>query len=221
MKKIIHAVRNILEKHPLFSKALGEEIVNFNALARKIQQEVEGEKLEKISVDSIAVALKRLVVELKAHMKTDKSIQPIQGINIRNNIRVVSYERSTKILTQFQDLLEILEGMDNAFIHFDQGMRDASFIISEELYSPLKRLIKKESPIAEFADCALVSVILPHSSLDHPGVCSRFFELLAWHNINLISFFHTYAELTFVVNEKDALRAQSVIMKFVDIKSSK
>lgn len=218
MKKIAHVVRNILEKNPLFSKALGEEIVNFNALARKIQKEVEGEKLEKISVDSIAVALKRLVVEMKARIKTDQSIQPIQGINIRNNIRVVSYEKSTKILTQFQDLLEILEGTDNAFIHFDQGMRDASFIISEELYSPLKKLTKNELPIAEFADCALVSITLPHSSLDHPGVCSRFFELLAWHNINLISFFHTYAELTFVVHGKDALRAQSKIMEFVERK---
>ena len=207
-----------MEKHPLFSKALGEEIVNFNALARKIQQEVEGEKLEKISVDSIAVALKRLVVELKAHMKTDQSIQPIQGINIRNNIRVVSYERSTKVLTQFQNLFKILDGTDNSFMHLDQGMRDVSFIISEELYSPLKRLIKNESPIAEFADCALVSITLPHSSLDHPGVCSRFFELLAWHNINLISFFHTYAELTFVVKGRDALRAQSKILGFIENK---
>ncbi len=218
MKKIIHVVRDILEKRPLFARALGEGIVNFNALARKIQVHVEGEKLEKISVDSIAVALKRLAVELEAQVKNDQSVQPIQGINIRSNIYVVSYERSTEVLAQFQELLGVLEGTDNAFMHLDQGMRDVSFILSEELYPSLKKLMKNKSPISEFADCALVSITLPRSSLDHPGVCSRFFDLLAWHNINLISFFHTYAELTFVVKEEDALRAQSKIMGFIERK---
>src|SRR5207248_1713136 len=60
MRTVSHYVQEIVEKTPLLSELLSEGLGNINAIARNLKKEVERRTLTKVSVQSIAMALRRL-----------------------------------------------------------------------------------------------------------------------------------------------------------------
>lgn len=212
MFTISQITKKMVDAHPIYAEALGHGIVNYSALARLIRKEVEAQKGEVVSEEAIAISLKRIAPIMRVKVEQDQSKQPVHGVNMRQNIAVISYAQSPSIPQHYQELLAYVEGVDNPFLHFDQGMRDVNFIVSEDIKSTLKALMKGEKELVEFPSCASVSIVQPHVSLDYPGVCARYFRALAWNGVNLITFFHTYAELTFVVEQFDIARAHQVIV---------
>jgi len=212
MKTISQITRQLINKKPIYAEALGHGIVNYSSMARLIRKEVEAIKGELVSEEAIAISLKRLSKEMADRISSDQSKQPVQGINLRQEIAVISYAQSPTISKKHQELLKLISKVDNPFFHFDQGVKDVNFIVSQDILPQLKKLMKNEKELVEFPNCAYVSIIQPHSSLDYPGVCARYFRALAWNEVNLITFFHTYAELTFVVEDFDLATAHEVIV---------
>jgi aspartokinase len=212
MKTISQITRQLINKRPIYAEALGHGIVNYSSMARLIKKEVEAIKGERVSEEAIAISLKRLHPEMAQKISADQSKQPVQGVTLRQDIVVLSYAQSPTIAKRHQELLKVVSKVDNPFFHFDQGVRDVNLIVSKDILPDLKQLMKDEEELVEFPNCACVSIIQPHSSLDHPGVCARYFRALAWNGVNLITFFHTYAELSFVVEDFDVIKTHETVV---------
>lgn len=211
MVTVTAILRKILKKYPYYAEALGRGIVNYSALARLLKEEVQGERMESVSEEAIAIALKRLSVDQKKHLESDQSIQPVLGLTNRSGLSVFSFQKSPKLTKCYQELLKYTEKLDNPFLHYDQGTRDVNLIVSQDVVAKLKALTRGEKLFKTYSDCSIVTVTMTHKSLDYPGVCERFFRVLAWEKINLISFFHTHGEVSFVVEKKDASKTYEVI----------
>lgn len=204
MIKVTEILRKVLKKYPFYAEAIGYGIVNYSALARILKKEIQHERMEIVSNEAIAIAIKRSAEEQKWRAKLDKSVQPVNSITIRPNISVISFEKSPRINTIHKKMLRYGEKLPSSFLQYDYGMGDVNFVINGELTPDLLRLAKDEKLLVRFDSCSLITINMPYKSLDYPGVCARFFRTFAWEQINLITFFHTYGELSFVVEEKDA-----------------
>jgi aspartokinase len=208
--KVTEILRKVLKKYPLYAEALGHGIVNYSALTRILKKEIQHERMEVVSNEAIAIALKRSAEEQKWRVTLDKSVQPVNSITIRPHISVVSFEKSPRINAIHKKMLQYAERRPSSFLQFDYGMGDVNFVINEELTPDLIHLAKEEKLLVRFDHCSLITINMPYKSLDYPGVCARFFRSFAWEQINLITFFHTYGELSFVVEEKDAKKTYEI-----------
>jgi aspartokinase len=211
MNTVTAILRKTLQKYPFYAEALGRGIVNYSALARILKDEIQNQRMETVSDEAIAIALKRASQEQKKKLSSDQSIQPVLGLTIRSGLSVFSFEKSPQLTRSYQKLLKYTEKLDNPFLHYDQGMRDVNFIVSTEIVPTLKRLTINEKLFKTYHECSIITVTMSHKSLDYPGVCERFFRALAWEQINLISFFHTHGEVSFVVEKKDSNKAYELI----------
>lgn len=208
-------LRKILKKYPHYAEALGRGIVNYSALTRILKDEIQNERMESVSEEAIAIALKRLSVDQKKHLDADQSLQPVLGLTIRAGLSVFSFQKSPGLIKSYQEMLKSIDKLDNPFLHYDQGTRDVNFIVSQEVVTKLKAVTVGEKLFKSYHDCSIITVTLTHKSLDYPGVCERFFRSLAWERVNLISFFHTHGEVSFVVEKKDAKRTYEIINAMV------
>lgn len=208
MQKISTVVESIIKKEPIYLESLSLKIVNYRSLAREIQPKVEQIRLLNTSIESISISLIRLEKQLSTKPKA--VIPPVLGISFLRNIEVITYHKSAKGIQNYQKILNYSE-VKNSFLHFEQSSRDTSYIFSSELRQKIESVNKNETINGHFKKCAIVTIQMHRKSLNYPGACERYFRILAFKNINLITFFHTFAELSFVIKEKDLKKAAQVL----------
>ncbi len=99
----------------------------------------------------------------------------------------------------------------DAFVHFAQGSRESSFIISDACLATLKKLAAKEKKVAEYPNLSAISVRMPPEVMHVTGVFAPFIQVLAWQQISVYQIVSYFTEITFLVSDKDADAALNAI----------
>lgn len=210
MITISQAVEQAMANSPLFGEAILQEIVNYSAIARKIKPAVEDVLLEPVTEGAITIALKRYAEKLcEEHRVVSKSFT-IRNISIRSDLTALIYQNSPVLQSIHQQILPRSISED-AFVHFAQGSRESSFVVSGSCVSVLKKLASEEKMIAEYPNLSAISVRMPPEVMHITGVFAPFVQALAWKQISVYQIVSHFTEITFLVSDKDADSAFNTI----------
>ena len=212
MRTVAHAVERVMQGHPLYGEALRTGIVNASSLARKLHTEVEEILFEPVTQGAIVIALKRYATELAK--KQSVPIPAPEGIALRSNLSIYVFRNAPGLQSVHQKLLESKTTKDDALVHFSQGTRESSFVISDELTEVLKKLTEQECLIAEYHNLSSLSIRMPSEIMEHVGVFAPFVQLLAWQNISVYQVMSYFTEIAFVLSNHDAEKAFAAIQSF-------
>ncbi len=203
MITISQAVEQSVSNSPLYGQAILENIVNYSAIARNIQPAVEEILLEPVTEGAITIALKRYAARLRKDHKTVARDYAVRTMSIRSGLTALIYQNSP-VLQSIHEKILPLSISDDAFIHFAQGSRESSFIVSEACVATLKKLAAKEKMVAEFPNLSAISVRMPPEVMHITGVFAPFVQALAWKKISVYQIVSHFTEITFLVSDKDA-----------------
>lgn len=210
MITISQAVEGIIANSPLFGEAMLQGIVNHSAIARKIKLDVEEVLLEPVTEGAITIALKRYAEKLrKNHTALTRNFS-VRNMSIRSDLTALIYQNSPVLQTIHQKILP-MSMTDDAFVHFAQGSRESSFIVSDSCLAILKKLAVKEKMVAEYPKLSAISVRMPPEVMHVTGVFAPFVQALAWQQISVFQITSHFTEITFLVSDKDADAALSAI----------
>jgi len=170
-------VEDYVEKRPYIQDALSEEIVNYSALARKIQEEVDG------SHEAIKVALRRLKEDLKSKRKTR-----------RTNIGKVMEGTSVKL----EGNMQICKSQSEC-----EGKVSAE---TENGYTTIQKS-GEECDGEKIDNQVLITLESPKNLENTPGVLSYILSILAARNINITEFISCREDTHLIINEEDATKA--------------
>lgn len=210
MITIAQAVERAVAHSPLYGEAILQEIVNYSAVARKIQAGVEEQLLEPVSEGAITIALKRYAGKLRSERKKAHKKQHAKTLSLRSDLTALIYQNSPVLQTIHEKILP-LRTRDDAFVHFAQGSRESSFIVSANCLPVLKKLAAKEKLIGEYPALSAISVRMPAEVMEETGIFAPFVQALAWKEISIYQIVSHFTEITFLVADKDADVAFEVI----------
>lgn len=210
MITIAQAVEQAIAGSPLYGEAILSGIVNFSAIARKIQPTIEAKLFEPVTEGAITIALKRYAAHLKKDHTNVADSYAIRTISMRSDLTVLIYQNSPSLQHIHQKILQ-MNIHDDAFIHFAQGSRESSFVVSDKPVADLKKLTEKETLIEEHHALTAISVRMPPEVMHIAGVFAPFVQVLGWQKISVYQIVSHFTEITFLVSNQDADRAFTLI----------
>ena len=186
-------VRIYLKNKPYTLEALDRDIVNYSALARIIQRDLQIKNYH-----AIKATLRRYAEELR---KNDMSIE-------KHATSILKYSKVT-----------IQSGISVVISTSDVDVDNSSKIKLSEYYVYLVsdedelRQLKKSRGTIKVQENASSIIIHSEERLEAlPGFVAFIASLLAEQNINIIEFVSCYTETLLVVSRMDALKSHELLM---------
>ncbi len=211
MKTITSSVKNRIRESQWLTEALGEDIVNLSALARKLKPELEKNHLRPFTEGAIVMALKRVQQSLPTQRTRMSVAQTVQSLSMRTNIVQYAFQNSPTLLQAQEKLLQKAQQDEDSCVFFARGTYDTGIIVNEALEDMLKKITAKEKLIQCYRHLSYISVRFHKDITKIPGIYYPFFQALAWYDMNVVQIIAGYAELGFLFEAKDIDRAFSII----------
>ncbi len=206
MKTISSTVNEILATRPFVVEHIRRDLINLSALAREIQNEVEKEVGEKVSRESITMALSRYS---PSQSETDQHPENFIGdITLQTGLSVLCF-KSDDFYQAIEGAVAELNRLDEFFV-ITKGINFGGLITRTAL---IDKLCINEAAVLETED-NLVGVTVKLLPGHEPvlGVCAYIVSLVSQNGVNLEEIISTKDEMTLVIKEQYANLACDILI---------
>lgn len=213
MKTIAQSVEQILKKQPFLEEALQQQIINYSALAEKLQNEVSTVLKKPVKTGAIMMALRRYQspVGVSNNLKIQQAFKNLGDITVRSNISAFTFKNTHTLINCHGKLLAYISDNSHLFYAFTRGILESNIMISGSEAGRIDSFFKKEKLLNQRDGLAAVSVQLPQDNSKVTGLYYQLFKHLAWRNIALYEVVSTTNEFTILVEEHVVEQAFAVI----------
>lgn len=197
-------VQDWLNTNPFIQEHVASGIINHSALAREIRSDIEAKLGEKVSIESVTIALNR---SGKAARKS-KIVDPLRfvgDVSVQTGLEILIYEISDYDKLSFPDTKTLQQG----YFVSTRGIWHASIITTTELAQTSQ--FKKTSAVHD-TNITSTTIRLKPGHIPVPGVCAGILSTLANKGVNLQEVISTHNELTILTDQKNAELALKTLM---------
>lgn len=195
MITVKEAVLRELGRDYVAIQAISRGIMNLSEYARLIKPEVEFQSKKLTSVQSIVVALSRIVKEVK---KPELQDVTIEQLTVQSPVTQIIYPRTDSNLAALLEAARKIRGGEHSFFSFTTSTKDIAFLASESAVSSILAEFE-EKPLIEKPDLSAISIRFPVEGVNEANVGLSILSKLATKNIPLDAALTTYNEFTLVL----------------------
>jgi len=197
-------VQSWLENNPFINSHLSDGIINHSALARKIKQEIEQERGEQVSIESITIALNRAGKNISGQ-NLISPLEYIGDISVQTNLDILIYE-----INDFNNLHQAaFDASKHSCFVSTRGIWHAAIITTSEFAN--RKILKSTASIHERNHTAITVRLRPGNSVV-PGIIAGILSILANRGVNLREVISTHNELTMITNPDNADKTITALM---------
>ena len=203
-------VREIITKNRSIYDCVKMDVVNYTALAVKIQKEVEAQMGGPVNLNTIVVAIKRYAdsFEKKDDMQSESVLKNAR-LSLTDGIMDIKFSAQDFAM---EDAMALMNGFtrvdpDYEFFRFTDSFR----FLTEDI-SDVRKLLDTFSSHKNFFQTGLakISIHIPQSE-NESDVVSYVSEILHDNGIELVNAFFGQDDIILVLHEKDAARAYEIL----------
>ncbi len=203
-------VREIITKNRSIYDCVKMDLVNYTALAVKIQKEVEAQMGGPVNLNTIVVAIKRYADSFEK--KDDVQSEPVlknARLSLTDGIMDIKFSSQDFAM---EDAMALMDGFtrvdpDYEFFRFTDSFR----FLTEDI-SGVRELLQSFSSHKNFSQTGLakISIHIPQYE-NESDVVSYVSEILHDNGIELVNAFFGQDDIVLVLHEKDAARAFEIL----------
>jgi len=203
-------VREIITKNRSIYDCVKMDLVNYTALAVKIQKEVEAQMGGPVNLNTIVVAIKRYAdsFEKKDDVQSESVLKNAR-LSLTDGILDIKFSAQDFAM---EDAMALMDGFtrvdpDYEFFRFTDSFR----FLTEDI-SDVRKLLESFSSHKNFFQTGLakISIHIPQSE-NESDVVSYVSEILHDNGIELVNAFFGQDDIILVLHEKDAARAYEIL----------
>lgn len=213
MLTVSQTVEEILQRSPFLTEAMHEGVANNAQIARRIKPEVEKRLMEEVSEGSIAMALHRLSKEIQRPLFGERFLKQMSDITVRSNLVEFACPASTELPHLLDVLSTSIHTRKDTFFNFSRGLHESLIIVSREFEKDVENILKGEKDVKKADGLSAITLRLPESSLNVPGVYYPILKALAMEGISFVEVMSVRTELSILFEEKDVDRAFSILKR--------
>ncbi len=215
MLSIGKVTEEIIRRSPFLREAMTDDLINISSLARKIKPEIDEALGKEVKEGAIVMAIKRMSPGLyhKLNIKISNIIGELGDFLVRSNLEDFTFENTDSFRAKQGDLVKLLNSENDVFYTICRGVTETTIICSQNITERLKKLLATEKVKAHTVDLASVTVKLPASNAEVPGIYYYILKHLAWEGINVDEIVSTSNEFTVIVKQEQIDKAFKVLMQ--------
>jgi len=203
------AVREIITRNRSVYDCIKMDLINYTALAVKIQKEVEAQVGSAVNLNTIVVAIKR-------YADSFEKKEDVQNEPFLKNARLSLTDGIVDIKFSSDDF-----GMDDAVALMDRFTQidpdydffrftDSFRFLTEDI-SDVRKILETLPAHKNFLQTGLAKITIQIESGDGSDVVSHVSEVLHNNGIELVNAFFGQDNIVIVLHEKDAARAYEIL----------
>lgn len=215
MKTIANCISEIIVSQPYLEEALSQKIINYSALAEKLNQQVEDMLGKPVKSGAILMALRRYVppTATKKSLRLQEVLASLGDITVRSKLIVFTFQNSATLIKNHATLLSSVGQNPHVFYTFSRGIHESTLIISSSEKDNIEKNFKNESTLNFQDNLSAISIRLPKGNNTVAGLYYQIFKRLAWEGIALSELISTTNEFIILVEDHLVDKAFSVIKK--------
>ncbi len=203
-------VRGIITRNRSISDCMKMDLINYTALAVKIQPEIEKILGNSVNINTVVVAIKRYSdsFEIKEEVK-EESVLKNARLALTDGIMDIKF--SVKESNEM-DPTTILDKFSKVTNNYDFFRLSDSFRFLTEDMEGIRQIFSNVSNRDDMFSTGLAKIrISVPTSQNQSDVVSYVAEVLHANGIELANAFFSQDNITIILNEKDAARAYDIL----------
>jgi len=177
------------------------DIINYKALARTIQADVEAVAGVKATINAIAIAAQRFrnkIIEEEVEGPTE--IFGESRLQLRDDIHLLYMKEKPETLKPGEGFMVLI-----------QGMHEVTIIADED---KVKHIDKKKA-VKHLKNLSVIIITSPSEIVETPGVIAHLITAVGGRKINLVEIISSGDTTYLLVDEKDSLRSVEAIRSLI------
>ena len=203
-------VREVITRNRSIYDCMKMDLINYTALAVKIQPEIEKILGNSVNLNTIVVAIKRYAdsFETKEEMK-EESVLKNARLSLTDGIMDVRF--SVKDSNEM-DPMSILDKFSKVTNDYEFFRLSDSFRFLTEDMDDIRRIFSDVSEREDMFSTGLAKIrISIPSSQNQSDVVSYVAEVLHANGVELVNAFFSQDSITIILNERDSSRAYDIL----------
>lgn len=190
-----------------------QHVLSYGAVADKISAGVEEEFGGKVKHSAIVMALRRHS-ERESQKEPGKKFDWNSEIIMKTGLTYLSFSKVPGVLEKLEKIYKKINPEKDTFnvIH---GNYEIAVITNDKHSSIVKEIFGSSNLKAEAKDLVSLSVTFGKDFAYTPGIIFAITRNLYWANVNIFEMVTTSTELTFLFQQKNAVKAYHVVHEMV------
>lgn len=206
------AVREAVEGDDALAECLARGVANLSAMARHIRPSLEARLGQRVKLQSVVSALKRLRGAYAERERGHLSVLAKSSLDVRTDLAklsvraqaALSEELQAKLLRHYRSILQI-----------SWGPTALTLVLEGAAFRVLRALFAKEDVLEAKEGLAAVVVRSPKDIIETPGCIAALTERLARGGTNLEDIISTYTDTILVVSMSGVVRAFTLLSELI------
>ena len=203
------SVREIITRNRSIYDCIKMDLINYTALAVKIQKEVEVQVGGPVNLNTIVVAIKRYAdsFDKKDDVQNDPVLKNAR-LSLTDGILDIKFSSQDFEMKDAVSLMDSFTRIDPDYEFF--RLTDSFRFLTEDI-SDVRKLLESFSSHKNFFQSGLAKISISMSQSDSPDVVSYVSEILHNSGIELVNAFFGQDNIVLVLHEKDAAKAYEIL----------
>jgi len=203
------AVREIITRNRSIYDCMKMDLINYTALAVKIQPEVEREIGRPVNLNTIVVAIKRYADSfLEKEDIKDESVLKNARLSLQDGIMDVKFSTKDSKMNPM-DLLDKFSKVTNDYEFF--RLADSFRFLTEDI-EDIRQIFGEMGDQEELFSTGLAKIrISVPANQNRSDIVSYVAEILHNNGIVIVNAFFSQDSITIILNEKDASKAYEIL----------
>ncbi len=207
MVTIAHIVEKYIEERPFIQEALARGIINHAALAEELMPDIDKEMKKQVKFSAVNMAIRRLSEKLSSSFINKTHFDKSSNITLRSGLVAFDIYKRTDVQAYLKKIYETVNINSGDFLTITQGLNEVFVISNKKHEKKILELMPKKYLKTSYRDLASLTIHIPESSVEVPGLFYLATRALLWENVNIMDIISTVTEMTFIIKEKETTKA--------------
>lgn len=210
MITVPQATDKIIKRSRYLTEALSKDLINASSLADHIHAEVEALTMKSVTRGSIIMAIKRFSKSLSVKNASTPPLIEAPDMIVRSNLVLFFVRNSPTLLQKLAAIEHTSSGYQKKAL-FSYGRVETVILVNKLAAPAIEEALREETITLSYPEVSSITLHLPETSVETPGIFNFFIKSLAWEQINLRSLLVTHTEVTLVFATEDIHTAFGIL----------
>ena len=216
MVTVSHIAQKLVDEKPYLREAISKRIASYGSIAKQIKPDIEKELGKKVEHFAIVAALRRYSKKLDEKFRDIKFNANTSEVNLRSNIIDINVVKTQDLFDKLKRIYDIIQFAKGDILHIIYGRHSVTIITNERYREKIFNFLQNQKIHSVEENLVAISFTIGKKLVDTPGVLYQISRCFAWENINMIEIISIDLEITFIVEEKDALKGYRTLQKLIE-----
>jgi aspartokinase len=215
MVTISHVVSKLIDENIYLQEAIGKGIASYGSVAKKLKSDIEEELRKEVAHYAVVAAIRRYAEKMDIKFRDIKFDANTSEVNLKTNVIDINVVKTLGLFDKLKRIYDIIKFGQGDILHIVYGRNSVSIVTNERYKQNILNFLQHEQIFNVEENLVSLSFSISKKLINTPGVLFQIIRNFAWENINIIEVISMDLEITFIVDEKDAVRGYKALGRLI------